>query len=534
MIRSQLAPVIGLCLLFLLDRPCQAAPIIELLYVEDQVLDGAENLPGFDALRDRVRQNGQRRITTAINGNFVGAVNTDSSQGNSGFVGTYYLFGSSDNGVTPTALVREATLGGLEQETLGSNGIDLAGNVTYSATIVNPNAPPNRFSSLWENETNVFVEGDTIPVGPLAGHTFESAGGVYRSPSGVSSWISQYDGTQSGYAIFQDTTDFNVLLKSGDTIGSEGTIVDESFAISGNIRWSDSGTHYITGVDVESGFTDTDELPVVNGAPVTTPSGAIIREGNLVPAADGGLPGETWDLAGLYDINDSGDFVFSAFNDNVVNDSILALNGQILHRENDTVDGVSLAGQVQGVAINNAGDVAFVWNDTVFINDQKVAGLGTLVDTDGDDVGDDGISNLSLGRLEITDQLAAGGDGLPVVYFAGRISGDRSMYVRLAPATGDPDFDGDLDVDGTDLLIWQRGFDSGTSQGEGDADGDGDVDADDLSLWRAGYGNTLPVATAAVPEPSTIILLLGALPFSYLATRLRCRHNTKCCESTPR
>ncbi|MEQ8837404.1 MAG: hypothetical protein RID07_11425, partial [Lacipirellulaceae bacterium] len=325
MVRFQLASVLGLCLLYVcgLSQQCHADPVIELLYVENQLLDGAENLPGFDSFRDRVRPNGQRRITAALNGNFVGAVNTDSSQGNSGFVGTYYLFGSSDFGATPTALRREATLSGLEQETIGSNGIDYAGNVTYSATLVNPNAPPNRFASLWENDINIFVEGDTIPAGPLAGQMFDSALGVYRSPSGVSSWISEYVGTQSGYAIFQDTTDFNVLLKSGDMVGSEGTIVDESFAISGNIRWSDSGTHYMTEVDVENGFTGTDELPVINGAPITTPSGAIIREGNLVPAADGGLPGETWDFAGLFDINDTGDFVFSAFNDNVANDSVL-------------------------------------------------------------------------------------------------------------------------------------------------------------------------------------------------------------------
>lgn len=517
--------ILTFVLLLVSDRSVQADPILELLYVEDAFLDGASDLPGFDSFRDRVRRNGQRRITTALNGNFVGAVNTDSSQGNSGFVGTYYLFGSGLLGTNPTALRREATLGGLEQETLGSNGIDLAGNITYSATIVNPNAPPNRFASLWENDTNIFVEGDTIPTGPLAGQTFDSAGGVYRSPSGVSSWISQYVGTESGYAIFQDTTDFNVLLKSGDMIGSEGTIVDESFAISGNIRWSDSGTHYLTAVDVENGFTDTDEVPVINGLPITTPSGAIIREGNLVPAADGGLPGEVWDLAGLYDINDSGDFVFSAFNDNVVNDSVLAVNGAIVHRENDVVDGVSLTGQVQGVAINNAGDVAFVWNDTVFVNDQMVAGNGSLVDTDGDDIGDDPITNFSLGRLEISDQEAAGGDGLPVVYFAGRVSADRSMYVRLKPDFGITDFDNDLDTDGTDYLAWQRGFGSGTMLSEGDADGDGDVDQDDLTVWRDGYGSFSAAAATSVPEPSSAVMLLFASQFSHLARRSRERQN---------
>ncbi|MCH7753464.1 MAG: hypothetical protein IH898_15110, partial [Planctomycetes bacterium] len=69
--------------------------------------------------------------------------------------------------------------------------------------------------------------------------------------------------------------------------------------------------------------------------------------------------------------------------------------------------------------------------------------------------------------------------------------------------TGLGDFDTDGDVDGFDFLTWQRG--SGTI-----------FDANDLADWEANYGNLPPVAaTAAVPEPSALLLALSALAFGY-------------------
>jgi endonuclease/exonuclease/phosphatase family metal-dependent hydrolase len=69
------------------------------------------------------------------------------------------------------------------------------------------------------------------------------------------------------------------------------------------------------------------------------------------------------------------------------------------------------------------------------------------------------------------------------------------------------DFDGDGDVDAFDLLRWQYGYGmGGTTHDEGDADLDGDVDAFDLLIWQYEFGG----GPAAVPEPSTIMLLATA------------------------
>jgi hypothetical protein len=89
--------------------------------------------------------------------------------------------------------------------------------------------------------------------------------------------------------------------------------------------------------------------------------------------------------------------------------------------------------------------------------------------------------------------------------------------VAAAPAF-EADYDEDGDVDSDDLNRWTTNFGTGTlhSQGDGDADGDGDVDGNDFLLWQRqlGGGVTPPaaVATAAIPEPTGLIIFaFGAL-----------------------
>lgn len=82
------------------------------------------------------------------------------------------------------------------------------------------------------------------------------------------------------------------------------------------------------------------------------------------------------------------------------------------------------------------------------------------------------------------------------------------------------DFDSDGDVDGSDFLIWQRGYgnQNGVARSDGDANGDGLVDAADLGLWRNQFSGAVSGRSAvAVPEPSTLALLL----FGWLLEPLR-------------
>jgi rhamnogalacturonan endolyase len=88
------------------------------------------------------------------------------------------------------------------------------------------------------------------------------------------------------------------------------------------------------------------------------------------------------------------------------------------------------------------------------------------------------------------------------------------------------DFDGDDDVDGSDLLILQRGMGTlvGAQLSDGDADFDGDVDHHDLAIWHETFGHGLDVASAAsshqVPEPSSLVAALAAIAMDSLIARI--------------
>ncbi|MCA9260616.1 MAG: PEP-CTERM sorting domain-containing protein [Planctomycetales bacterium] len=79
-------------------------------------------------------------------------------------------------------------------------------------------------------------------------------------------------------------------------------------------------------------------------------------------------------------------------------------------------------------------------------------------------------------------------------------------YRSIASASGD--FDNDGDVDGADYALWQAAFGENAS---GDADGDGDSDGFDFLTWQRQFsGPASAVASAAVPEPTSLLLLLAA------------------------
>jgi hypothetical protein len=92
------------------------------------------------------------------------------------------------------------------------------------------------------------------------------------------------------------------------------------------------------------------------------------------------------------------------------------------------------------------------------------------------------------------------------------------------------DFDGDFDVDGADLLIWQRhaGADGGPAQG--DADENGAVNDADLNVWRAQFGTARPQPprAATVPEPCTGAAIALATTPVLTARRLCFRFRRRC------
>ena len=103
--------------------------------------------------------------------------------------------------------------------------------------------------------------------------------------------------------------------------------------------------------------------------------------------------------------------------------------------------------------------------------------------------------------------------------------GDRDEFLSSVFATVAGDFDLDGQVIATDLNIlggsWQS--DGLTSYAQGDANGDGVANATDLNAvggnWQFGAGAAAAASsTAAVPEPNSLVLILGGL-LGLMATR---------------
>lgn len=89
----------------------------------------------------------------------------------------------------------------------------------------------------------------------------------------------------------------------------------------------------------------------------------------------------------------------------------------------------------------------------------------------------------------------------------------------LSEGIENADFNTDFIVDGTDFLIAQQGFGTGTTLAEGDANGSGSVDGADIAIFQNQYGTVIP-NIGSVPEPASAGLVLVSM-MCLAGTRLR-------------
>ena len=113
------------------------------------------------------------------------------------------------------------------------------------------------------------------------------------------------------------------------------------------------------------------------------------------------------------------------------------------------------------------------------------------------------------------------GDGLYDVMFSGGgfashattanvVGGDNvKVDYLVAISFMTADFDTDGDVDNNDLAIWETNY---SVNALADADGDNDSDGFDFLLWQEQFtGDLSPLGAAAVPEPTSLTLLVLSL-----------------------
>lgn len=134
------------------------------------------------------------------------------------------------------------------------------------------------------------------------------------------------------------------------------------------------------------------------------------------------------------------------------------------------------------VETSNFNDVDF----STFIIPLGSGSETSIVNTFGFTNGGDGLQNFDLSQMQIQAIEEAGGVlNLEIARF--------SIVERPEGAPGD--FDNDGDVDGADFLVLQQGL--GTT-----------FDASDLLAWETAYGGAALAAAAAVPEPTSCVMLL--------------------------
>jgi hypothetical protein len=89
---------------------------------------------------------------------------------------------------------------------------------------------------------------------------------------------------------------------------------------------------------------------------------------------------------------------------------------------------------------------------------------------------------------------------------AASVTPNTSPNPTLSEGGAAGDFDGDGDVDAADLAAWASAY---GATAVGDADNDGDSDGNDFLAWQQNL--TGPGAFSPAPEPSSAILLAGAV-----------------------
>lgn len=311
-------------------------------------------------------------------------------------------------------------------------GTDGAGLLVYGGNSLP--APHGFLDSSWAGSSQLAIEGQ--PAGPSFPNMYWRSvsstgllttgdvvwrGGLTDVPGGTGRTISEGIFRLSGSTLARD-------LGAGDAIANAPASIRAVGGLSPYFEHSPSGTHLAAIVYFDTGDLATDQGVVLDGA-VLQANGQPLLEGGAVPFT-GAPAGEVWDKFHLVVVNDAGDWALAgrgAVNRGTPEEELshmLVVNGVLAYRDGDHIGLLPypVVDQIDGLAINAQGDVAYLWGldkpagedfgHVLFVNDLPVAQSGDGVDLDGDGAADpDWIIHYfsEIDSLRLSDRYEGGG-----------------------------------------------------------------------------------------------------------------------------
>lgn len=303
-------------------------------------------------------------------------------------------------GGTPGIIRMESTTEDYRQDSWESFFGMADADVCYSPSCTRLSDGEDGLDSVWYGNVIVAMEEEPYPHQDGWWWRFGSRPGVTRD--GVPYFVGGITDTQGGSTqvrgLFYGADGAPAIIGGMAIAGLPDPVSTNTSAVSFDFRFSAYGTHVIAEVETDTGDSGTNNHVVMDGA-VVMAGGLPLSEAGAVPASVGGLAGESWDNWDYLGVTESGHWLVTGDTDAATSsDEFLMLDGQILLREGDLVDGMALSGGIERAYLGEDGDWACMWDvlvddvaqEALILNGEIVLMQGMPVDVDGDGMSDPG------------------------------------------------------------------------------------------------------------------------------------------------
>lgn len=344
-------------------------------------------------------------------------------------------------------------------------------DVCYSPSCVREADGQTGLDAVWNGDVIVAIEEEPYPHRENWYWSFGSRPGVTRDgvPYFVGGITDIKGGSTQERALFYGHDAAPLVYGGLMIVGLPDPVATSTSNVDFDFRFSAYGTHYIAAVNTETGSTTDDTHLVMDGA-VVMAGGLPLSENGAVPASIGGLPGELWDNWDYMGVSEDGDWLITGdTNADTSMDEFVMVNGQIVLREGDMIDGMVLSGSIESGFLGEDGDWAVVWDvdtmggnvEALILNGMVMLMEGMPVDADGDGVFDvdTQITNFTgIAALAVSDR--GPGNSLNVLFTAD--VDDPSVPLGAAPevlaASEESGLDADFVEEGSNRGVVEMGI----------------------------------------------------------------------------